>query len=254
MHLRRDLAKPIITAVSLVLVIGFVTVYILPQYVYISPFSTVYVNGIVDHKTIGYGTDGGAPFTNYIMNVNLFGDDPVNNVKSGNTLGYIVSETDWNLVEWGDTVKIEVLPNAKAEIMNLYPAAKPASWHETYEDWLKIDFTSDKSTYSPTETVNFTVNLKNIQPPGQSRGFNLSILKTFSFWAYGLGGNQIYSSANSMVSVQKVTLSPNQTINYSFQWPLNGISPGYYSIRVFIGYIGDREEACLTGTQVILIR
>ncbi len=252
--LKRDLAKSVIAAVSLILVITIVAAYFLPQYVYISPFSTVYASGIVDHKKVGHGTDGGVPFTNYVINVNLLDDDPVNNVKSGNTLGYIVSQADWNMVEWGDTVKIKILPSAKAEIVNLYPASKPASWHTTYEDWLSIDLKTDKSTYSPSETVNFTLTLQNTMEPNQSAGYKLSVFKTFSFWAYNLGGKQVYSSPNVGAEIDEITLEPNQTVSYSFQWRLNDIPSGYYSIRVFIGYIAADEEASLTGTQVILVR
>jgi hypothetical protein len=254
LQVKGNLAKRIIIAVAIVIVISFVAVCILPKFVYISSFSAFYVNGIVDSKMISHGTNDGEPFTSYSMSVNLFEDDPLNKIKSGNTLGYIVSESDWNQVEWGDIVKIKIAPLAQAEIVNLYPATELPAWHQMYQDWLNIEFTSDKSTYASTETVNFTVELKNIKSVDQTQGGTLSIFKTFSFWAYNLEGNQIRSTQNVDPRTQAVTLSPNQIVSYSFQWPLNEVSPGYYTVRVFIGYIGDQEDACLTGTQVILVR
>jgi hypothetical protein len=252
LHLRRDLAKPVIIAVSLVLVISFVAVYILPQYVYISPFSAIYANGIVDHKKIGHGTDNGVPFTNYVINIHLLNDDPVNSVKSGNILGYIVSQDDWNKVEWGDTVKIKIHPNAKAEIANLYPSLEPAAWRDINLDGLTIDLETDKPAYSPTETVNFTLNIKNDKPIDN---FNksLSIFDSFDFWVYDTQGNQICSIQKGNSNMQEIFLTENQEASYNFQWSLTNIPDGYYSVRVFVGYLAGNEEAALTGTEMVRI-
>jgi hypothetical protein len=247
------MAKSVIAVVSLILVITIVTAYLLPQYVYISPFSTVYVNGIVDHKKIGHGiNNNGLAFTNYVINVNLLNDDPVNDVKSGTTLGYIVTQDDWERVEWGDALKIRIFPSAKAEIANLYPSLKPAAWRDISLDGIVIDLETDKPAYSSTELVNFTLNIKNDKPT-DNYNKSVSIFEYFDFWVYDTQGKLIYSFIGQTSKLQEIALLVHQQVSYNFQLPLNNIPSGYYSVRVFVGYLAGYEEASLTGTGMVRV-
>ncbi len=255
MQFRRDLAKSIIAAVSLVLMITIVAAYVLPQYVYVNPFSTVYVNGIVNYKAIGHGTTDGVPIATYNISVTLLNDDPVNNIQSGLTVGYLISQEDWNPIEWGDTVKIKVLPNLNAELVNLFPVSKPISWRSSFLDGFNIKLSTDKQNYSTGETVNFTVAIENLnQSTLVFANKTLSIFKTLSFWVYNSTGNQIYSSSPNVTSeTQEVHLELDQTVYYNFQWTTDDLSAGYYTIRVYVGYFSGDDDASLTGTQTIQV-
>jgi hypothetical protein len=50
---KRSLIKSLALALALIIVISVVAVYVVPKYVYVSPFSSFYASGMVDHKKIG---------------------------------------------------------------------------------------------------------------------------------------------------------------------------------------------------------
>jgi hypothetical protein len=116
---KRSLIKPVFAAVIIVLLISGIAVYVLPKYIYISPFSSFYGSGVVYFKTVGYGTDsGGKQSTTYLVSVSLLEDDPVNHFSGGPNM-YTFSKADWDMITPGDSVNIKFLPNAKAQLVDL---------------------------------------------------------------------------------------------------------------------------------------
>lgn len=227
-------------------------IYIIPKYVYVSPFSSFYASGIVDHKKIGYGTDNGAPFTTYTVSVTLFNEDPVNRIQSGDTLAYTVSKADWDTVAWGDTVKIKILPNAKAEIVELYPTLSPPVWQQQQLS-VSVELTSDKPRYTLGENANFTVHLVNSPlPPGDSPyNVTVSVFRNCLFYAFQ-GGKTIFSNENSLGTIS-VILQPSQEVDYNFNWDLTNIPSGVYYVRAYIGYLTGNEEVTLSATTMIYV-
>ena len=257
----RRLIKPLVAAVILVLIISGVVIFILPQYVYISPFSSFYASGFVDHKGVGYGTDSnGAQYTTYTVSVTLFNDDPVNHFSSGDTLGYIVSKADWDMVAWGDTVKIKLLPDAQAKVVELYPTLNSPEWELSYQSPVSITLTSDKPEYTLRENANFTVHLTNDPQLSGGIPFNvsLSLFKNCFFYIF-LNGKMVTSNDNLLeydnpLEIETVSLQPNQEINYQFNLSLTNIHPGTYYVRAYIGYLQMLEPTVtLTATVPIYV-
>jgi len=102
----------ILCVVLVAIIVGAaIEVYFVPR-----PY---YVSGIVDHQKIGRGTKNGQSVSWYTVSINLENDDPLNNIKKGQTLGYIVSKADWEKVWPGDRVEARVNGNAEAEIVKV---------------------------------------------------------------------------------------------------------------------------------------
>jgi hypothetical protein len=238
------LIKPVVAAAVLVLLISGIAIYILPQYIYISPFSKFYGFGVVYNKTVGYGTDSnGSQLTNYLVSVSLLEDDPVNHFSGGpNT--YTFSKADWDMIIPGDAVNIKFLPNAKAQLVDItiIPGSTP-EWRVLPADLpLSLNVTSDKPQYAIGENANFTVRLTNdpALSNGTSSNVSLSLFKDCIFYVF-LNGKAVTSNDNLLqysdpLEIKTVSLQPNQEIDYSFNWNLTNIQPGTYWVRAYIGY------------------
>jgi hypothetical protein len=242
---KRSLIKPIVAAVILVLLISGIAIFVLPKYIYISPFSSFYGSGVVYYKTVGYSTEiNGSQLPTYLVSVTLLNDDPVNHFSGGNTNTYTVSKADWDVIAPGDGVNIKLLPNAHAQLVDQFPnpGGTPA-WQSVPADLpLTLNVTSNKPQYTIGETANFTVRL--INDPALSSGtpsnVSLSLFKDCIFYIF-LNGKIITSNDNLLqydnpLEIKTVSLQPNQEIDYSFNWNLTNIQPGTCFVRAYIGY------------------
>jgi hypothetical protein len=242
------LIKPVAAAVTLVLVISVVAIYILPQYIYISPLSKFYNSGVVDHRTLSEGN----PKT-YTVSIRLLYDDPLNHISGGETLAYIVSKEDWDMVKPQDTVKIEMLPNAQAKILEVIPVSG------VIPDWrlnlnsdlpLEINFTADKQNYKIGETAYFSIRLINNATLDETPK-NIT-LYLFEDCRYFIFNNKLVSTNDDFpAEIQNKTLEPNQEVVYTFSWDILNLVPGNYEVRVFAGYFATIETASLTQTILI---
>jgi hypothetical protein len=186
------------------------------------------------------------------MSVTLFEDDPVNRIQNGDTLAYIVSQVDWNKVAWGDTVKIKLFPDAKAEVAELYPALNPPIWQQQQLS-VDLELTADKTRYALGDEVNFTVHLKNAPlPPGDTPyNVTLPIFEDTPLFAFQNGKNVF--STGSTLGTKSLSLAPSQEVAYGFVWKAANISPGLCYIRVYLGYLAENEEATLSETIMIYV-
>jgi hypothetical protein len=247
------LVKPLATAIALIVVISLVALYVVPQYVYVSPFSSFYVSGIVVHKLIGHGTNNGEEVTTYTVSVVLFNGDPVNRIQSGEALAYIVSKADWDKVAWGDTVKIKILPSAQAEIVELYPTLSQPEWQRERLS-ITTELTSDKQRYAVGETAAFQVQVSFPSLPEGDTPYNVTlvIFDNCTFYAFQ-SGRTVVAKENSF-GTQEVTLQPSQQVDYSFSWNLAGVSPGTYYVRAYLGYLEGLDESnTLSATTLIYV-
>jgi hypothetical protein len=246
--IRADLIKASSMAIGLVMVITVLGYYVLPPYIFVSPGYSVYVAGIVDHKKIGQGFDAGQPITWYTVSIRLFEDDLINRIKSGETLAYIVTKSDWDVVEWGDTVKIRLLADLRAEIVELFPFVKLPEWREPFLRGLHVELLMDKTTYRIGEKANFSVRMTNVQQE-TSGNLAITLFKTFPFWTFQ-DGKKIFSSPNYS-ETQDIVLQPSQELKSSFEWELVDVPKGVYYVRVYLGYFTDNQENTLTGTTML---
>lgn len=239
-----------IKAIGLILVIALVGYYVIPAIV----SGSVYCEGIADHKSIGHGLDGnGDPLTWYTVSVRLNDDDPNNHIRSGETLGYIVSRSEWEMIEWGDQVKIQPVSEARARIVDVYPSLKPAVWRPGLQG-LNIELTPGKSNYSVTEKALFSVKIT----LNSSMGWpvNLTLFTAFPFWSF-IDGYRAFASQGNR-EMHETTMHPGEEMNNSFEWDLksdSGVSlpAGTYYVRAYLGYFTGEIENTLTATTVIRI-
>jgi len=239
-------------AIGLVMVITLLGHYVIPPFVFITPGYSVYVSGIVDHKKIGQGYFDGALHTWYTVSVRLFDDDPINGIQSGETLAYIVSKAEWEMVEWGDTVRIRLLPYLKAEIVELYPSMKLPEWRGPFLGGIRIELVADKTAYMIGERANFTVRIRSVTQllPGESPWHEtVTLFKTFPFWAFR-DGKKVFSSPSNL-ETHELLLEPSQELEFSFECELVDVPEGVYYVRVYLGYFTDKQENTLTGTTMI---
>ena len=249
---KRSFIKPVAAAIILVLIISAIAIFILPRYIYVSPFSSFYASGVVDHKKIGYGVENGIESKTYTVSVVLFNDDPVNGIQSGEALAYIVPKADWDMISWGDTIKLKLLPHAKAEVVELYPTLSSPEWQQQQLS-LTVDLTSDKNRYTIGENANFTVHLKNasLSPGDSTHNVSVSIFQSSLFYIFQ-NGKTIKSHENPL-TIKSLSLQPSQEFDYNFIWSLENIPPGVYFVRAYIGYLTDNEETTLTCTTTIFV-
>jgi len=243
--------KPLIIAAVLMIAVSAI-VAILPRYVYVSPFSSFYASGIVDHKKIGYGIDNGAQFATYTVSIRLFDDDPVNGMPSGTTLAYIVSKTDWDMIAWGDTVKIKLFPNAKAEVTELYTTLSPPEWQQQQLS-LSVNFTSNKPSYTLGENASFRVSIANAPLNKDDSPYNVSISVFRNCLFFVFQNGKIIDMNQNPLETRPISLQPSEEVEYSFNWSIANVQPGVYYVRAYIGYLTDNEEATLMGTTTVQV-
>ena len=236
-------------AIGLVMVITILGYYVFPPYIFVSPGYSVYVASIVDHKKIGHGLDDGQLITWYTVSVRLFEDDPINRIKSGETLAYIVTKSDWDMVEWGDTVKIRLLQDLKAEMVELFPSLKLPEWREPFLGGLRAELVSDKPTYKIGEHAHFTAMITNAQ---NDTTLNITLFKAFPFWTF-YDGKNILPSLNES-ETEEILLYPGQKLEFNFfEWEIGDAPLGVYYVRVYLGYFTDNQENAITATTMIRI-
>ncbi len=265
--------KPVVAAAILVLLISGIALYILPQYIYISPFSKFYDSGVVDHKSIGQSIDNSNnQITTYTVSVRLINDDPINHISGGETLAYIVTKVEWDMLVPMDFVKIALLPNAHAQVVGIIPGfGSTPQWRVLSNPILPLNLTltADKQNYTIGETANFTIDdtanftVRLTNDPTLSdeapSNVSLSVFKDCIYYVFN--GKLVNSNDDTLdygdpAGIKNVILEPNQEVDYSFSWDLSGIQPGSYAIRAYIGYIGyysPLEGQPVTLTQTILI-
>jgi len=259
---KKSLIKPLVAALLIIVVVSGLALYVLPKYIYISPFSSFYASGVVDHKSVGYGTDNkGNQLTTYTVSIELLNDDPVNHVSAWDTLAYIVSKPDWDMVAPQDSVRIKIFPNAQAQIVDIgvFMGVTPEWLMRNRNLPVSINLTSDKTQYTIGETANFTVRL--INEPALSGGVpinvSLSLFKDCIFFVYFDGklitSNDNLLQYNDQTEIKAVSLQPNQEIDYSFNWNLANIQQGTYSVRAYIGYSPPLQAPSITLTQLTII-
>ena len=259
-----DLIRALSMAIGLVMVITLFGHYVIPPYIFVSPGYSFYAAGIVDHKSIGQGySGGGEPKTWYTVSIRLFDDDPVNRIQSGETLGYIVTKSEWEMVEWGDTIKIRLLPDVRAEIVELFPSLKLPEWHGLAGSAspINVEIVLNKSTYGVNEKASFHAIIRN-SPEGKGWTGNpiplrLTLFKTFPFWIFKDGGKVFSLPGDS--ELQEIVLQPGQEIKFSFEWNLvddqgNSVPEGIYYVRVYLGYFTENEEITLSSTTMIGVK
>ena len=249
---KRSLIKPLAIAVVLMIAVSIIVVYVIPRYVYVSPFSSFFASGIVSHKKIGSGTDNGVQFTTYTVSVRLFDDDPVNGIPSGTTLAYLVSEADWGMIAWGDTVKIKLFPNAKAEIVELYPTLSSPEWQQQ-QLFLRVNLTSNKQIYTLGENATFRVGIANAPLNEGDSPYNVSISVFQNCLFYVFKNGKVVSVNQNPVEIKIISLQPSQEVEYSFNWSIANVQAGSYYVRAYVGYLTYNEEAPLIGTTMVQV-
>jgi len=251
---KTNLIKAASIAIGLVTVITLLG-YVLPPYVFITPGYSVYATGIVDHKSIGEGYSDDVSQRWYTVSVRLFDDDPINQIKSGETLAYIVTKAEWDMVEWGDTVKIKLLPDVKAEIVELFPSLKLPWWHglSGSDSPISIELSTNKTIYEIGEKAEFSVIVRNALEEkgwtGQPIPLKLTFFKALPFWAFR-NGERAFIFTGDLES-QEVVLQPGQEVKFNFNWQLTDVVEGVYYVRVYLGYFTENEETTLTSTTMI---
>lgn len=246
----KRLIRSVVAAVALVLIISAVSLYVLPQHIYISPFSNFYASAVVYYKTIEVGADNQS--TVYVVSFSLITGDPVNDFSGGPTL-YQVSKADWDMVSAGDGVKIKLLPNAQAQIVEI--GVIPTALNDSRE-WrtvpanlpLTLNVTSDKPQYAVGETANFTVRLTNDPALAEDATSNVSLVlfKDCIYYVFETATGKLVTSNDNQLQynaseTRNVSIQPSQEIDYTFNLDLSGISPGTYSVRAYIGYYPPLE-------------
>ena len=103
--------KVSVVTIGLVVAMSVLGSYIVPHFFF------CYASGIVDHKKIGYTLDNNSQEAIYTVSIRLSNDDTINNFSSGISFAYIVSKSDWDMVQSGDTVRIKILPDLKAQLV-----------------------------------------------------------------------------------------------------------------------------------------
>lgn len=257
---RLDLVKAASLAVGLVMTITLLGYYVIPPYVFVSPGHSVYASGIVDHKSIGQGYSNDQSHTWYTVSVRLFDDDPINGVKSGETLAYTVSEVDWQMIEWGDTVHIRLLPGVKAEIAEFFPSLKLPRWHGLAGSAspIIIEMVSDKPKYTLGEKASFVVKIRNAPEEkgwtGPSTPLRLTFFTELPVWI-SRDGEIVYSHHNDL-GLRETVLQPCQELEFDFEWELmddggNTVPEEVYYVRAYMGYFTEDKEVTLTSTTMI---
>ena len=243
--------KAISIAVASIVIIASIGYFIFPQYLFVIPGFEVYTSGIVDHKKIGQPYNNNQQVEVYTASIRLFEDDPINNVKSGETFAYVIPKNQWNMLEWGDTVKIRLLTELKAEILELFPSLKPPEWSMNRLSGLDIELNPNKPIYKIGETAIFNVTVKN----ENSISLEITIFESAIFWIFKSG--KIITSKSENYATQQIALEPNQEYNFSFQWTANQSiqenSSLIYYIRAYIGYFTSNSENTLIGTSIITV-
>ena len=249
--LQKSIIKAISIAVASIVIIASIAYFIFPQYLFVIPGYEVYTSGIVDHKKIGQLYNNGQQAEVYTASIRLFEDDPINNVKSGETLAYVIPKNQWNMLEWGDTVKLRLLTEVKAEIAELFPSIKPPEWSINRLSGLDIELNPNKSTYKTGETAVFNVTVKN----ENSLPLEITIFESAIFWIFENG--KTITSKSENYATQQIALEPNQEYSFSFQWTANRSiqenSSLIYYIRAYIGYFTSNPENTLIVTSMITI-
>jgi hypothetical protein len=249
--LQRSIIKAISIAVVSIVIMASIGYLIFPQYLFVIPGYELYTSGIVDHKKIGQLYNNGQQVEVYTASIRLFEDDPINNVKSGETLAYSVPKNQWNMLEQGDTVKIRLLTELKAEIAELFPSVKPPEWSINRLSGLDIKLSPDKPTYKTGETAIFNVKVKN----ENSAPLQITIFESANFWIFE-NGKTITSKSEDYATGQ-IALEPNKEYSFSFQWtasqPIQENSSLIYYIRAYIGYFTLNPEITLIATSIITV-
>jgi hypothetical protein len=82
--------------------------------------------GIVDHKSVGEGTDSeGQPTTWYTVSLWLVSEDKVNGIDIGETIAYIVDKEDFDRIMVGDVVKGIPLGDVNMDIEEIISRVEP---------------------------------------------------------------------------------------------------------------------------------
>ena len=252
---RADLIKASSMAIGLVMVITLLGYYVIPPYVFIAPGYSIYVEGIVDHKKIGQGYSDGVPCKWYTVSIRLFDDDPINQIRKGETVAYIVAKDEWQMVEWGDVVKIRPLPNMEAKIVKVFPSLKLPKWHclSGSASPISIEIFTNKTTYKTGEKAEFSVIVKNAPEEkgwiGPPIPLKLTLFKVPMFWVFR-NGEMVFKFQGNLES-QEIILQPEQELKFSFDWQLVDVPAGVYYVRVYLGYFTEDEEITLTSTTMI---
>jgi hypothetical protein len=90
-----------------------------------------YVTGIVDHKSVGTGTDGGEPVEWYTVSLWLVTEDDVNGFGVGETVAYIVDEAFYFEVATGDVVRAALRRDLRIDILEVTHRASGIVWERS---------------------------------------------------------------------------------------------------------------------------
>ena len=255
--IQKSILKAISISTIFIITIAATAYFVFPQYLFVIPGSEVYASGIIDHKKIGQIYINNQPSEIYTASVRLIEDDPLNNLRAGETMAYIIPKDQWNLLSWGDTVKIKLLPSANAEIAEVFPSLKPREWNTQYESALTVDLQPNKTTYKAGEVAVFNVTIRNDftnQTLGNSLSIGLTLFESNIFWVFE-NGKEITANPTDYTTKQ-VTIEPNQEYSFTFQWTISQISENsnlIYYIRTYIGYFTENPENTLLGTTIIAV-
>jgi hypothetical protein len=90
-----------------------------------------YVTGIVDHKSVGTGTDGGEPVEWYTISLWLVTEDVVNGFGVGETIAYVVDEASYLEVAAGDVVKAALRGDLKIDVLEVTHRTSRIVWERS---------------------------------------------------------------------------------------------------------------------------
>lgn len=259
---KRDLIKVTALAFGLISIVTILGIYVFPNYIFVNANYKVCISGVVDHKKISESYLNGELMERYTVSVKLFEDDPINNIKNGETIAYFISYDNWLMIEWGDTVKLELKPDFQAELTELYPALKLPQWHAISgsNSPLSIEAIADKTVYTFNEKPAISIAIKN-DPTGKGWidspiPISLTLLRSPRLYLF-IDGKIVYSSPSDSIADQ-IKLDPENEIIKNIELDLKEIGDhnleGIYYIRIHLGHFSENREITLTCTTMIEVQ
>jgi hypothetical protein len=91
-----------------------------------------YVTGIVDHKSIGTGTNNfGEPVEWYTVSLWLVTEDDVNGFSVGDTVAYVIEENSYLEIMSGDLVRAVLRKDLSIDVLNIIHRASRVVWERS---------------------------------------------------------------------------------------------------------------------------
>ena len=245
--------------------ITIVGVYAIPDNVFINPDHSIYSTGLVDHKSISESYHNNEFIERYTISVKLFEDDLINGVKNGETAAYLINHDDWLIIEWGDTVNLNLKSDFKADLIEVFPALKLPEWHAISGSAspLSIKVNADKTIYNLDENPIFNVTIENDPQlkgwTGSTIPISITLLEEPMLYVFKDG--EILFRSSSALLANETVFEPNVKNYQTMELDLNDLdgnnfSEGIYYVRIYLGYFTENKQitlACTTLFEIVKV-